>query len=205
MKRKVQFNFYPFYDVSGMSRHLEHMARKGWFLEKISGARWYYRWDTPKPLHYGVSYYAKASIYDPEVTDGQKTFQEFCLHSGWKLAAESAKLQVFYNQEPNPVPIYTDPQSELDSVEAVAKSQTGVSWLLLVLLMVELLLLSADFRRDPMRILSNASRLGLICSFLLLIVNQVTELTLYHIWRHRARLAVIGNSGLTCCCCNCQS
>ena len=40
---KRELPLFSFYDVTGMARHLERMAEKGWMLERISGWCWRYR------------------------------------------------------------------------------------------------------------------------------------------------------------------
>ena len=35
MKYRYEYPLYAFYDHTGMARHLEKMAQKGWMLEKI--------------------------------------------------------------------------------------------------------------------------------------------------------------------------
>ena len=92
---------FSFYDHAGISRHLEKMAAKGWMIERMSNFGWVYHRIDPKPVKFAVSYYPKASEFDPEPTDEQKTFHEFCAHTGWKLACTSAQLQIFYNEQEN--------------------------------------------------------------------------------------------------------
>ena len=93
-KRRVEL--LSFYDHVGISRHLEKMAAKGWMLEKITNLGWVYHRIEPKQLHFTVSYYSKASEFDPEPTEDQKTFYDFCAHTGWQFACASAQLQIFY-------------------------------------------------------------------------------------------------------------
>ena len=106
--RKRRVELLSFYDHVGISRHLEKMAAKGWMLEKITNLGWVYRRIEPKQLHFTVSYYSQASEFDPEPTEDQKTFYDFCAHTGWQLACSSAQLQIFYNERENPTPIETD-------------------------------------------------------------------------------------------------
>jgi len=98
-----------FFNHTGISRHLEKMAAKGWMIEKIVNTGWVYRRIEPKNIHFAVSYFPKASEFDPEPSEEQKMFHDFCAHTGWQLACTSAQLQIFYNERENPTPIETDP------------------------------------------------------------------------------------------------
>lgn len=97
------------------------MAEKGWLLEEMSSYFWTYRRIAPKKIHFFVSYYPKASDFDPEPSEEQKDFQDFCAHTGWVLAGTSAQMQVFYNEREDPVPIETDPELEISTIDRAAK------------------------------------------------------------------------------------
>ena len=86
---KKRLEVFSFYDHAGISKHLEKMAEKGWMIEQMSNFGWVYHRIEPKTVKFAVSYYPKASEFDPEPTDEQKTFHEFCAHTGWKLACNS--------------------------------------------------------------------------------------------------------------------
>lgn len=189
MKTKTELSLYSFYNLSGMKLHLEHMAQKGWFLDKITQFGWHYRKGEPKELTYAVSYYAKASAFEPEISEGQQTFQDFCEHAGWHLAAGNAKLQVFYNEQEYPVPIYTDPESELEAIEAVAKSTIPAFWMFSVLLLFELGMLISGYFDNPINFLSDSFRLSGVCSIVLLSAYFINDICRYYIWRKKARTA----------------
>lgn len=93
IKRKIEV--FSFYDKTGIERHLEKMAGDGWLLEKISALFWTYRKIEPKKIRFSISYYATIDDFEPEPTEEQQEFNEFCEHSGWKLAASSFKCKFF--------------------------------------------------------------------------------------------------------------
>ena len=43
-----------FFNHTGISRHLEKMAAKGWMIEKIVNTGWVYRRIEPKNIHFAV-------------------------------------------------------------------------------------------------------------------------------------------------------
>ena len=63
------------YDHTGIEKRLADMARKGWLLERIVPMAWVYRRIEPRELHFSVTYYPKASEFDPEPSEGQRTFR----------------------------------------------------------------------------------------------------------------------------------
>lgn len=129
---KKQMVMYSFYDRTGIAQFLEEQAKKGWLLEKITSFGWKFRRIEPKNISYAVTYFAKASAFDPEPSEAQLTFRDFCEHTGWKLAASSAQMQIFYNEDAAPVPIETDAVVEVDSIHAAAKKGYLASYYLLL-------------------------------------------------------------------------
>ena len=119
--KKRRFEIFSFLDYTGIAAHLSKMAEKGWMVESMTNFGWTYRRIEPKKLTFYVSYYPKASEFDPEPTEEQKIFHDFCEHTGWILAAVSAQMQIFYNERENPVPIETDPMLEVETIHAAAK------------------------------------------------------------------------------------
>ena len=64
LKTKYEYNFYSFYDHTGMEQHFEKMAAQGWLIEKL-GYFWRYRRIGPQALRFSVVYYSEASEFDP--------------------------------------------------------------------------------------------------------------------------------------------
>ena len=87
MKRRLEL--YSFYDHTGLERHLERMARKGWRLEKIWNNIWYYRRTRPRELKFSVTYFPEVSELDPEPWGARQvyelTYQDGSGFSNWYL------------------------------------------------------------------------------------------------------------------------
>lgn len=187
-KRREILTFSP-YDLTGMERHLERMSEKGWMLDCITNLIWTYRRAQPRSRKFAVSYYPLNSEFAPGPSEEQLDFQEFCTHAGWKLAAASGSLQIFYNEEEDPTPLHTDPDTQLKTVERAMKKTMpfyvifallglwqGGSWCWTLL-------------HEPIDLL--ASPINLFSGFLwlLLVIYTVSDLTIYLTWRRRARRA----------------
>lgn len=184
---KRRFEWCSFYDHTGIEAHLERMAAEGWLLEGIGNFTWHYRRAEPKKVAFCVSYFPKASQFDPGPSQEQETFYDFCAHTGWTLAASSAQMQVFYNDRPDPVPIDTDPTLEVEAIHQSAKKSFLPSQFLLLgvgaLNFVQFLWRLFD---DPITTLSSALLLfSLVCWPMLFLMIGV-ELATYFRWRRRA-------------------
>ena len=125
---------YSYYDRSGIARHLEQMAAKGWMLDRLGGWSWRYRRAEPQRLRFSITYFPSASQYDPRPSEGLETLRDYCAQAGWTLAADNAQVQIFYSSDPDAVPLETDPAAELANIRATMRKSFLPSWLALLLL-----------------------------------------------------------------------
>lgn len=187
---KREYSFYEIYDRTHIERHLEDMAQRGWLLDKMGNYGWVYRRIEPKKLHFSVCYYPKASVFDPELSERQLEFSDFCAHTGWVLAATNGQAQAFYNEREDPVPIETDPAVELEAIHKSAKKNVligyGASLLLGLLYCGEFL---GDLLTDPVSFLARGTSLYALCAALFLLLMGAVELVGYFLWRARAKRA----------------
>lgn len=189
---KRRFEFFTFYDHTGIARHLEGMAQKGWLLQSIHSNLWTYRAIAPTKLAFTVTYYPNASAFDPEPSEGELCFQDFCAHTGWQLAASSAQLQIFYNNRPDPIPIETDPNLEIETIHCFARKTILFPYALLLCIG----LLSAFFfvsrlLGDPIGLLASSTNLFTGYAWCLELLLCVTELGGYFLWRRKAKQAAL--------------
>lgn len=181
---------FSFFDHTGISGHLEKMAAKGWMLEKMTNTGWVYRRIEPKALHFAFSYYPKASEFDPEPSEEQRMFHDFCAHTGWKLVCTSAQLQVFYNDRENPTPIETEPELELQAIHASAKKSFIPSYIvLLICALLNNALWISSLLGDLIDLLSSPTKMFTGLAFLILTVLSAAELICYFLWLSRAKAA----------------
>lgn len=184
---KRRLETFSFYDRTGLEEHLARMAAEGWLLDKIGQFLWHYRRIEPKKLTFSVTYFPKASAFDPGPSEEQETFYDFCRHTGWVLAASSAQLQVFYNEGPDPVPIETDPALEVESIHRTMKRGFLPSQLMLLAVAVlDVGLLVWRLIDDPIGLLASpASVLTALCWVLVFVLTGV-ELGGYFWWHRKA-------------------
>lgn len=187
---KCRLETFSFYDRTGLERHLARMAERGWLLEKIGNFFWYYRRIEPKTLTFSVTYFPKASAFDPAPSEGQQMFYEFCAHTGWMLAASSAQMQIFYNERENPIPIETDPMTEVDAIHRTMKrSFLPAQLALLVAALLNGGLLIFNSCNNPIEMLANPGSLLAAGCWVLMLLLVGVECGGYFRWHSEAARA----------------
>lgn len=186
---KRQLHCFSFYDITGMETHLEAMAQQGWMLEKLGSFLWTYRRCAPKTVHFAVTYYPPASAFEPEPSEGQQTFTDFCDHAGWHLVGSNAQMLIFANEREDPVPIHTDPEPEIESLERMAKRLIWIWVLLLALGAFHLWVLIGQLLHDPIGLLSSPMQIVSGLCMAIFALYSALELCTWFRWRKRARAA----------------
>ena len=200
MKHRYKYEsllFYSYYDRSGIARHLEEMAAQGWMLDKLGSWSWRYRRTEPRALHFAVTYFPSASQFDPHPSEGQETLWDFCAAAGWELAASVAQIQIFYNEQEDPVPIETDPAVEFDTMNrSMKRGFLSSYWALLVISLMQIGMNLWQLFKNPIDVLSDPTRLTSCFGYLPLLILTAVELIRYYRWRRRAREAVEADAPL---------
>lgn len=179
------------YDHTGIQKHLEDMAAKGWLLDKM-GFLWRYRRIEPQRLRFAVTYFPEASAYDPDPAAGQQDYRELCLDAGWTHAATAGQLQIFYTDAETPVPLETDPRIQVETIHrAMRRSQIPSQILLAVLGLAELLLLARQFRTDPVEWLSSGIYFLLPLCWIQVMAGAFVNLATYFRWYKTAKAAAL--------------
>lgn len=185
--------FYPKGDTDNAvetEAWLARQAEQGWILEEIGMFRWRFRRIPPRKLTFSVALFPGASPLDPEPGQAQQEFQEFCAQGGWTLAASFGPLHYFYTDQPDPVPIETEPLVELAQVHQT-KWRNGLKGNLLMVVLDVLLvgMFVATAVRDPIGVFSTPLRLFTGLCWLMATLFLAAELVSYGLWYRRARLA----------------
>ncbi|MBQ7800758.1 MAG: DUF2812 domain-containing protein [Oscillospiraceae bacterium] len=182
---------FTFYDRTGIQEFLEKQARKGWVLERLGNFTWKFRRGEPKELHYAVTYFPKASIFDPGPSAGQEQLREFCAHAGWELVGTTAQMQIFRSTEEDPVPIETDPELELENIhKSVKKGVFPGYFLLLAVCVLNLIRSFWQLWESPLEMLSSNLTLFTGFSQIILFLICALEIGGYFLWRRAARKAL---------------
>lgn len=190
MKIKYIIPSFAFYDRTGIQRYLEKQAAKGWMLDKAGNYCWRFRRMDPKGLHFCVTYFPKADLYDPAPSEAEETFREFCAHGGWTLAGSNAQMQIFWSDAPDPMPIETDPAMEVENIhKSMKKGMLTAYWLLLINCLIQFFNQGISLSQGLVHYLSNGLNLWLAGTWILLFILAAARLILYYSWRSKARRA----------------
>ena len=185
---------YSFLDRKRVTAHLADMAARGWMLDRLSGWSWRYRRTEPQQLRFAITFFAGAGRFSPAPAAGLDTFQDYCAQAGWHRAAGFDQVQVFYSEDPDAVPIDTDPAAELENIRRSIGKPMVRSYL--ALLLIILLYMAMDLRSfltGTVDVLSNPASLLSFAGELPLLVLVVSSLTRYGLWLRRARAAAEAN------------
>lgn len=196
MKKKARLEYFEFYDASGIERHLEKMAEKGWLLCEISGL-WIYQRIEPKKLKFAVTYFCEASDYTPYPSNEQEVFLAYCENAGWQLIAENSKMQIFCSTVENPIPIETDEEIKLNLIHAAMKKILWMWCSIPVFIILNFFTILSKIMRNPLQNLSDYNNFILILINVWTLVTSIAEIIRYIEWRERSKKAVA--LGGECC------
>ena len=185
--------FYPkasLDDFPGLETWLEEKAQEGWLLDQIGGGLgWRFRREElRKKVTYSVVCYPKASALDPEPSQEQLTFQDFCAHAGWTLAGTMGEIHVFYSQEDAPTPIETEPTLELENIRQTMEKKPWFRrrWSLVADLVL-LGLFLAGIQTNPIGIFGDPLWLFVGACYLVAVLFQLTDAVSDRRWYRQAK------------------
>lgn len=181
---------YSFLDRKRVTGHLADMAARGWMLDRLGTWSWHYRRAEPKQLRFAVTFFAGAGRFSPAPAAGLDTFQDYCAQAGWHRAASSDQVQVFYSEDPDAVPIDTDPAAELENIRRSVGTPMVRNYLaLLILCVLQIGLQCWQLLRDPVNTLSSPNALLAATAYLPLLVLILADLFSYRRWLRKASAA----------------
>lgn len=200
MKTKRRLEIFAFWQPEEICHHLEDMVQKGWLLLEINHPFWTYRQIPPQKISFDIAYFASASEYDFQLSQGQEEFRDLCAHDGWELACTYGQMMIFYNTRQNPTPLETEPELKLEAIHTYAmKHFLRVLGGLLLLLLLNSRQMIAQLQRTPISVLTDAHQLFSMFCFVLLGITYLVQGLLYLRWytqaQYAARAGVFLNPG----------
>ena len=185
---KKQVERFAFYDKGAIEKKMEAMAEQGWMIEQPGNYLWIYRRTQPRRLHFSVTYFPCASDFDPGPTEGQRQMEEFCAQDGWVPAARWGQMQIFYNEQDNPIPIETDPVTQVAILhQAAKKNMLPLHCLQVALCLYQLLFTGWRLLKDPVEFLADPSSLLMFMAWMLILFPALWELGWYFHWYRKAK------------------
>lgn len=196
MKKIARIDFFEFYDASGIEKHLERMAAKGWLLCEISGL-WFYQRIKPQNIKFAVTYFYEASDYNPYPSNEQEVFYSYCEAAGWQFVAQNSKMQIFCSMDEKPIPIETDETMKLNLIHASMKRNLLYWYVLLVILITDIYLISNKLINAPLYNLSDINNFIFLLIYIWAIITISINIVHYNTWYQKSLKSV--HVGGACC------
>ena len=181
MKRELFL--FSFHDHTGIARHLEKMALKGWLLDR-TGFFWTYHSCEPQSIRYAVTYFP-----DTEEASGKEAlFRDLCQEAGWAFVTKHKEMQIFRSTLPDPEPLDTEPMAQIEAIHASMKrvELNGLFSSLLNAFLVIAWFFIYDDLYGHAWYLSSSLFLTLFLCAALNIVRDLWQLFAYYRWHRRA-------------------
>lgn len=110
------------YDSLSSERdYLEDMAKKGWILKELAGAKHTFERAEAKQLYYAVEIFAEGSVFDTHPEGKGMEYVEFCERVGWKFVCSTGQVHVFASEEKGLPEIQTDQNLKLAAIRKSMK------------------------------------------------------------------------------------
>lgn len=188
MKTKRETFMYSLLEFKEIEKRLEQRAREGWRLKKAGSFFWTFEEADPKQVHYSVVFFPKTDVLEPEPSDSLVMMREYCERTGWKLVAEQGQMQIFCNEEENPIPIETEAWVQVKNIHETMKKGNVLSYgILLVNAVIQLVLQVMQFVASPLDWLCMGFNFYIIWSWVGLGVGCAVELIHYFVWHKKAK------------------
>ncbi|MBP3587767.1 MAG: DUF2812 domain-containing protein [Clostridia bacterium] len=179
MDHKYRLELFAFYDHTGIAKHLERMAAKGWLLEEMGAYYWTYRRIEPQNIKFAVTYYPESSILRG-LSEQELLLQDYCEAAGWKLVTRWSQMQVYCTDALDPVPLETDAALQVANINETAwRSHLRGHWIgfgAMLFLGLFVMMLTTE----------GIVPLGVWALLLAAMIWCVVELAAYYIWYEKA-------------------
>ena len=193
----VNYGLYPIgepylYDV--LERKLEKRSEKGWMADYIGAFLIRYKNCEPKRRKVQIVYDPENMEYETEKSDYTLGLEEYISSAGWVKACDYFKQKIYYNDDPDAVPIDTDDRVRLETIK---ESMVGWGFLTLVVIVCTAFFvlmfgdgLLAAIDRVTIRTILYAA------VFLALPVYMIVSYVMYSIWLEKCEKNLEAGIGL---------
>ena len=188
MKTRKEFFMYTLLEFSDIEKRLEQRALEGWRLKKTGTFIWTYEEAEPKKVHYSIVFFPKTDALAPEPPESLVMMREFCEKTGWELVAERGQMQVFCNEETNPVPIETEAWIQVKNIHETMKKGFVLPYgILLGNSILQLGTQAMQFLLSPLEWLCMGFNFFMIWCWLGLGIGCTVEVIHYYAWYKKAK------------------
>jgi hypothetical protein len=180
-KEKKLKKFFPFqlYECAAVEEFLKEMSLKGWMLEKIKGSFFTFTKIEPKEINFAVDIFDKASVFDTKLSNNTIEYIEYCKMAGWEYICSYAKIQVFYSENKNQIPIHTESRLKLKTIN---KAMFPNVFSFFVFIFTSIIFFSIQASMNYYESLSDYTKLIMYFSYVLISFFYLIYLADYSIW-----------------------
>lgn len=188
---QIRFEHFLFYDYTGIERHLETMAEKGWLLKECGRVFWRYEAIPPQKIHFAVTYRPEVTDFDPLPDRNRELYLDLCESAGWTWIASRQSMQILCSRDSRPLPLETDPVTQLDTISQTMRKTLYPGWILLIFLCcMQFFQVPSRITRDPVDFFSSPLNTMLPLLYLFLLLAIIAEMLPYFLWKKRSEEAV---------------
>lgn len=188
MRTKREILMCSLLEFPEIEKRLEKRAAEGWRLKRAGTLFWTYEEAEPKKVHYSLVFFPKTDALDPEPSESLVMMREFCEKVGWRLVAEQGQMQVFCNEEPNPVPIETEAWIQVKNIHESMKKNTVLSYgILFVNAVLQIFFQVMQFVISPLNWMSMGFNFYLLWCWIALGIGCGAEIIQYYTWYRKAK------------------
>lgn len=117
MKYKYGMGITSPYCFQTLERRLEKQSEKGWMMDKMGVFLMRFRSCEPMKRAVQVVFDPDASEYGTDTSPYSQGLEEYIGSTGWYKACDYFKQKVYYNDDPDAVPIETDDKLKLQKIK----------------------------------------------------------------------------------------
>lgn len=116
------------YDYKSIEDYLTEMAAKGWKVESAGPGLWKFKRTEPSNRKFFVHFASSVSELEPVSAEGQRTFEETCVETGWRKEFQWKQMQVFCADR-EAMPLEIDGVIRLDNIHRNMKKNFIPNWI----------------------------------------------------------------------------
>ncbi len=190
MEHTYRLWFFAPMEGEAVAAYLCKMARRGWRLEEAGRYFWRFVRAEPAPLTYAVTYFPDASRYGGATTEEQDELLDYCAAAGWTYVTQWHRMQVFVTDRSDPIPLETDEEQKLRTIEATIGRDRRWAPAVWIFLLALCALLGWAAYRSPLSFWTSAPVLAVLILFPLSLLLSLLDALLNLLWLRRSRQSV---------------
>ncbi|MBR4879237.1 MAG: DUF2812 domain-containing protein, partial [Clostridia bacterium] len=185
-RRKL--NIYTIFDFPKIEKMLEKMALEGWMLCEAKGNLWKYQRIEPAKLKFSVMFLPKVSAFDPEPTEQSELLADFAERTGWKHVASASMMQIFCNENPDAIPMETDPVVQVDTIHKTVKKNLLWSWIILTLVsFMNVAIRFTTVGDNFTEFITDRTQLLMVLCWAVIGLESLFHIVSYYLWYKKAK------------------